>query len=196
MSAHARNGHRATLAVLISGGGRSMVNLHERCEDGTIPAKIGVVLASGNVGGVEKARALGLPVVVEPGTIPAERLEALLAPFGVEFIVLAGYLKLLKLPARFRGRATNIHPALLPKFGGPGMYGHHVHEAVLAAGERESGCTVHMVDDAYDTGPILVQRRCPVLAGDTPETLAARVFEQELIAYPQALAALLKERAR
>jgi phosphoribosylglycinamide formyltransferase-1 len=187
---------RSTLAVLISGGGRSMVNLHERCEDGTIPAKIGVVLASGDVGGVAKARALGLPVVVERGTIPAERLEALLAPFGVDFIVLAGYLKLLRLPAKFRGRATNIHPALLPKFGGPGMYGHHVHGAVLAAGERESGCTVHLVDDTYDTGPIVVQRRCPVLPGDTPETLAARVFEQELIAYPQALRRLLNEGGR
>jgi phosphoribosylglycinamide formyltransferase-1 len=81
----------------------------------------------------------------------------------------------------------NIHPALLPRFGGMGMHGRHVHEAVLAAGEPESGCTVHFADNAYDHGPIIIQRRIPVLSGDTPDTLAARVFEQECLAYPQAI---------
>ena len=81
----------------------------------------------------------------------------------------------------------NIHPALLPSFGGKGMYGHHVHEAVLAHGCKVSGCTVHFVDNTYDTGPIIVQRTCPVLEGDTPDTLAARVFEQEKLAYPEAI---------
>ena len=106
---------------------------------------------------------------------------------GVDLVCLAGWLQLLQIPPRWAGRGLNIHPALLPKFGGQGMYGRRVHEAVLAAGERESGCTVHVVTDAYDAGPIVLQRRCPVLPGDTPDTLAARVFAQECEAYPEAI---------
>jgi phosphoribosylglycinamide formyltransferase-1 len=100
---------------------------------------------------------------------------------------MAGFLSLWEIPPELHGLVLNIHPALLPKFGGKGMHGHHVHEAVLAAGETESGCTVHYADNTYDTGPIIVQRRVPVRPGDTADTLAARVFEQECIAYPEAI---------
>jgi folate-dependent phosphoribosylglycinamide formyltransferase PurN len=100
---------------------------------------------------------------------------------------MAGFLSLWTIPPDFHNRVMNIHPALLPKYGGKGMHGHHVHEAVLAAGETESGCTVHFADNSYDTGPIILQRKVPVLPNDTPDTLAARVFEQERIAYPEAV---------
>ena len=106
----------------------------------------------------------------------------------VDLVCLAGWLRLLKIPPTWAGRVLNIHPALLPKYGGPGMYGRRVHEAVLAAAERESGCTVHVVTDEYDAGPVLLQRRCPVLPGDTADTLAERVFELECDAYPEAIA--------
>ena len=108
-------------------------------------------------------------------------------------VCLAGWLHLLPIPADFRRRVLNIHPSLLPAFGGKGMYGRHVHEAVLAAGAPVSGCTVHFADDEYDTGPVLVQRSVPVLAGDTPETLAARVFAAECEAYPEAIRVLGSE---
>jgi folate-dependent phosphoribosylglycinamide formyltransferase PurN len=104
----------------------------------------------------------------------------------VELVCLAGYLRRFRVDA-WRGRTLNIHPALLPDFGGQGMFGTHVHAAVLAAGRTETGCTVHWVDEEYDHGATLVQRRCPVLPGDTAETLAARVFAEECVAYPQAV---------
>ena len=104
-------------------------------------------------------------------------------------VCLAGYLKKVgpEIIGRFRGRILNIHPALLPKFGGPGMYGHQVHEAVIAAGEKESGCRVHMVDEEFDHGPILAQAQVPVLPGDTPDTPAARILEQEHGLYPKTI---------
>ncbi len=107
---------------------------------------------------------------------------------GTELVALCGYLRFFRVdPAWAGGRALNIHPALLPKFGGPGMYGDRVHAAVLAAGDPESGCTVHIVDDEYDHGPVVVQRRCPVRPGDDVDTLAARVFAEECLAYPEAI---------
>jgi len=116
-------------------------------------------------------------------------LLGLLRKYGVEAIALAGYMKKVPSPviAAYRGRILNIHPALLPRFGGEGMYGRHVHEAVLAAGMRESGATVHLVDEEYDHGAIVLQRRVPVMPGDTPEMLAARVLEVEHRLYPEAL---------
>ncbi len=116
-------------------------------------------------------------------------LLALLRDHQVNFIALAGYMKRVPTPVvgAYRGRIVNIHPALLPKFGGSGMYGTHVHEAVLAAGETESGATVHYVDEEYDHGAIILQKRVPVMAGDTPATLAARVLVVEHEIYPEAL---------
>ncbi len=104
-----------------------------------------------------------------------------------DVVALAGFLSMLVIPDDYRGRVVNIHPALLPSFGGHGMFGHRVHEAVLARGCKVSGCTVHLCDNAYDNGPILVQHTCPVLEDDTPDTLSARVFERECLAYPEAL---------
>jgi formyltetrahydrofolate-dependent phosphoribosylglycinamide formyltransferase len=105
----------------------------------------------------------------------------------VDLVCLGGWLTLLQIPDRYAGRAMNIHPALLPSFGGKGMYGHHVHEAVLNHGCKISGCTVHFVDNTYDSGPIILQRVCPVLDDDDATKLAARVFEEEKIAYPEAI---------
>ncbi|MCG3179853.1 MAG: Phosphoribosylglycinamide formyltransferase [Phycisphaerae bacterium] len=181
------------LGVLISGSGRTMVNFAERIAAGTLNAEIRVVVASRDCSGVEKARALGLPVEVIPrkafdSADPfSDAVTECLIRHGVELVTLAGFLSLYRIPDRYAGRVMNIHPALLPKFGGQGMYGHKVHEAVLAAGEAESGCTVHFCNNEYDAGPIILQRKTPVKPGDTPDTLAGRVFEQELIAFPEAI---------
>lgn len=185
----------ARLAVLISGGGRSLINLHDRCLDRSVPASIELVIASRECPGAALARDRGLATIVEPGVIPADRLASILRPHRVDLVVLAGYLKLLRVPPGYEGRVINIHPALLPAFGGRGMYGHHVHQAVLASGVRESGCTVHTVDAEYDRGPIILQKRCPVLPDDTPDTLAARVFELEKQALPEAVAILARRLA-
>src|SRR5262249_1110183 len=115
------------------------------------------------------------------------RIFDLVRQSGADLVCMAGFLQLLPIPDDFRGRVMNIHPALLPAFGGKGMCGRRVHEAVLSAGEKGSGCTVHFAGREYDHGPIIVQRTVPVLEGDTPETLAARVFEQECEAYPEAI---------
>ncbi len=177
-----------SLAVLLSGSGRTLVNLAAAITRGDLRARITTVIASKVCAGCDRARELGIEPRVMTGVIDPDELDR--AANGADWIVLAGYLKLIRVPARYRGRVVNIHPALLPSFGGKGMYGHHVHEAVLAHGCKVSGCTVHMVDDEYDRGPIIAQRACPVLDTDTPDTLAARVFEQECIAYPEAIAKL------
>ena len=184
------------LAILISGGGRTLANIEGAIERRELNASIAVVIASAECPGAVLARERGIPVEIIPGVISREVLADRLNARRVDWIILAGYLKLLNIPASYRGRVVNIHPALLPKFGGHGMYGRKVHQAVLAAGEKESGCTVHFCDDEFDTGPIILQRRCPVLQGDTPETLAARVFEEEKRAYPEAIARLIEGTAR
>lgn len=177
--------------MFISGGGRTLINLHDAIEIGDLRATIPLVVASRPCGGIERARARGLTVVVEPPPHDPARLEQLLAHHRIDWIVLAGYLHLLPIPPRFAGKAVNIHPALLPDFGGPGMYGAKVHDAVIRSGKHTSGCTVHLCDDQYDRGQILLQLTCPVLPGDTPQTLAERVFSQECKAYPLALQRLI-----
>jgi len=171
-----------------------MQNLAEQVEAGALHASINAVIASNPAAkGIARAEALKLPTYVVPRkryASPAEFSDVvfrLIDDAGVDLICLAGFLSLLVIPDRWAGRMINIHPALLPAFGGQGMYGHHVHEAVLAGGCKISGCTVHFADQTYDTGPILVQRTCPVLEGDTPDSLAARVNAQERVAYPQAI---------
>ena len=187
------------LAVLISGGGRSLLNLQRRIEKGLLDARIEVVVSSrASAPGVQRARGAGMRVVV------AERAQ--LSPFqfqeavtkavqGVDLVVMAGFLSMWQVPPEFAGRVINIHPALLPEFGGRGMYGAKVHEAALRSGRKESGCTVHFCDNQYDHGPIIVQRKVPVLASDTPETLAARVFEQECEALPEAIQRIAEGRS-
>lgn len=172
-----------------------MSALHAACLEGRVDAEIALVLASSESSpALERARELGIETDTIPGGDDAgPALADLLNRRRIDAICLAGYLRLL--PAEvlqaFPDRVLNIHPALLPKFGGKGMYGRHVHEAVLAAGESESGCTVHLVNEQYDEGAILIQLRCPVEPDDTPETLAARVLELEHRAFPKGLAIVI-----
>lgn len=186
------------LAVLISGSGRTMANLADRCADGTIPARLAAVIASRDCPGLGLARERGLHAIVRPGGVNAGELEELRREIGFSWVALAGYLRRLDPPSSLEGRVLNIHPALLPgdgtpgPFGGLGMHGRRVHEAVLASGARESGCTVHLVNNEYDAGEVILRKRCPVEPGDTPQTLAARVFELELEAYPEALRKVLR----
>ncbi len=192
-----------TLAVLLSGGGTTMLNLADRIDDGSLNARIGLVLAS-NAGpaavGVARARDRGLDATTlerrgydNPAAYSQAVFDALRAT-GADLVCLAGFLSLLVIPDDFAGRVLNIHPSLLPKYGGKGMHGRHVHAAVIAAGETQTGCTVHVADNTYDTGPVVLQRRCPVRPDDTPETLAARVFEQECLAYPEAVGVFAQDR--
>jgi phosphoribosylglycinamide formyltransferase 1 len=115
---------------------------------------------------------------------------------GADLVVLGGFLKRIVIPPDFTNRVTNIHPGLIPAFCGDGMYGHHVHEAVIAYGAKVSGCTVHFADNQYDHGPVILQKAVPVLDDDTPDTLAARVFQAECEAYPQALQWIAAGRVR
>jgi phosphoribosylglycinamide formyltransferase 1 len=174
------------LGILLSGSGRTLQNLIDRIAAGTLSASIAGVLADRpDAFGLQRARAAGLPTLVERD--PAA-VWSWLRSLQVDLVCLCGYLRLLPIAPDFRDRVLNIHPALLPAFGGKGMWGHHVHDAVLRAGEAESGCTVHLCTDEYDRGPIVLQKRVPVLPGDDAERLAARVFEAECEAYPQAIA--------
>ncbi len=177
------------LVVLLSGSGSTLQNLLDRCADGRLAATVaGVVSSRPDVFGVERARRARVPVVVAEKTGRSEAAFAAARNWQADLVVCAGWIHLLKVPPDFRGRVLNVHPSLLPKFGGKGMYGRHVHEAVLAAGETESGCTVHLVDDTYDTGPVVLQARVPVLPGDTPDTLAERVQAAEREALPAGIA--------
>lgn len=166
-----------------------MAAIAEACAAGKLRAEVTIVVASSAKSpALARARELGLKTAVVPvGEDYGPRLVEALT--GCDIVCLAGYLRLLPSDVlqAFPGRVVNVHPALLPKFGGRGMYGLHVHEAVLAAGEKESGCTVHLVTEAYDEGTVLIQKRCPVLPDDTPESLAARILPLEHEAYVEAL---------
>jgi phosphoribosylglycinamide formyltransferase-1 len=182
------------LGVLISGGGTTLINILKYINEGRLNAKVAVVISSrSTVAGVERAKNAGLDVKIirKKDHVDIDEfsrhIEEELAIAKVDLVIQGGWLCLWKIPPRYEYRVMNIHPALLPSFGGQGMWGHHVHEAVLKAGCKISGCTVHFCTNEYDKGPIIVQRACEVKDDDTPETLAARVFEQECIAYPQAI---------
>jgi len=182
------------LGVLISGGGTTLLNILEYIKQGRLNAEVAVVISSrSTVAGVERAKAAGLNVkIIRKKDFPdinlfSKRVEEELVAANVDLVIQAGWLCLWKISARYENCVMNIHPALLPSFGGKGMWGHYVHEAVLEAGCKISGCTVHFCTNEYDKGPIIVQRCCPVKEGDNPEILASRVFEQECIAYPQAI---------
>lgn len=179
---------------MLSGRGRTLANLIEHIRAGALPAQVVLVVASSECPGADLAREHGIPTAIEPGDIPADRFDRLLDDAGARYVALAGYLRLVPVGERWRGRITNIHPALLPSFGGRGMYGARVHGAVIEAGCRVSGATVHLCDERYDTGPILAQEACVVEQDDTPDSLAARVFEIEKRIYPRALRAIIEGR--
>ena len=169
------------VAVCISGRGSNLEALCRALGPG-VPAQVGLVLSNrADAGGLERARERGIPTAVLNDPANAAEWLAALEDAHADLVVLAGYLKLVpaEVVQRYRGRILNIHPALLPAFGGPGMYGRRVHQAVLDAGRTESGATVHLVDEVYDRGRILAQRRVPVQPGDTAEELAARVLTAE-----------------
>jgi len=182
------------LAVLLSGGGRTLQNIVDRIDRGTLDARVMVVVSSRpDVKGIERARRHGIDahVVQRKEYADTESFSAainkILADYDIDLIVMAGFLCLYNPPDHLRDSIMNIHPALIPSFCGDKMYGHRVHEAVLEYGAKVSGCTVHFADDQYDTGPVIIQRTVPVLDDDTPDTLAARVFEAECEAYPEAI---------
>ncbi len=201
--AKAENSKKVRLGILISGSGRTMVNMQKEIDAGRLNAEIAVVISSRSaVKGVQRAEELGLPLEIvrrkDFADIDAfsEKLREVLLEHKAELVIQAGWLCLWKIPPEYENRVMNIHPALLPCFGGKGMWGHHVHEAVLKAGCKVSGCTVHFCTNEYDKGPIIIQRCCPVEAEDTPETLAARVFNEECAAYPEAVRLFTQGRIR
>lgn len=183
------------LAVLISGGGTTLDNFQSRIDAGELPAEVAVVIASrADCRGVEKAKNYGFPTVVLPRRDFSsteefsENVFAACREAQADLVTLAGFLSLISIPEDFLGRVMNIHPSLIPSFCGPGFYGSHVHKAVHKRGVRTTGCTVHFADNEYDHGPIIVQKTVPVFGRDTPDDIAARVFEQECVAYPEAIA--------
>ncbi|MEW6027249.1 MAG: phosphoribosylglycinamide formyltransferase [Planctomycetota bacterium] len=185
---------KVNLAVLISGSGRTLQNFIDLIGQGKLPATIQVVISSKpDVQGLERARNHTIPAfVVDRKKYKSKEefsaaINNILKKYSIDLITLAGFLHLYVIPQEYHRKVMNIHPALLPDFGGDGFYGDKVHQAVLDAGAKESGCTVHFADNTYDTGPILVQKKVPVLAGDTVHSLADRVFEAEKEAYPEAI---------
>ena len=198
------------ILVLVSGNGTNLQALIDAEKAGRFRTGAGtgtlslVISDRPGVYALERARAAGIPVLAETpsAAVPkaerrrelSDRLLRAARENGAGLIILAGFLSILEgdFVDEYAGRIINIHPALLPKYGGGGMYGERVHRAVLAAGETESGCTVHLVDAGTDTGPILLQRRVPVLQGDTTETLAQRIHREEHIAIVEAVVLMIR----
>jgi phosphoribosylglycinamide formyltransferase-1 len=189
------------LGFLASHGGSNVQAIIDACRAGVLDAEPCVVISNNSEAQVlERARNLGVATWhlsshthPSPDALDSAILETLLS-HDVNLVALAGYMRKLgpRTLAHFRGRVLNIHPALLPKFGGTGMYGKRIHEAVLAAGERETGVTIHLVTEEYDQGPILAQRRVPVMPDDTADSLAARVLEVEHQLYPETLQRIVR----
>lgn len=182
------------LAVLLSGSGTTLQNLVDEIAAGRLDAQIVAVIGSRDgLMGVDRARAANLsthivnPKACESPAAFSEQVFSICRDAKADLVVMAGWLCLLNFPNDFSGRVMNIHPALLPSFGGKGMFGQRVHQAVLDHGCKVSGCTVHFVDATYDTGPIVIQRTCEVRDDDDAHALAARVFEEEKRAYPEAI---------
>jgi phosphoribosylglycinamide formyltransferase 1 len=167
------------VAVLVSGGGTNLQALLDALRASDLARVVRVISNRADAPALDRARRAGAAALALAD--PADAAGLLAALDDAQLVVLAGYLKLVPAPvvARYRWRMINIHPALLPEFGGPGMYGQRVHAAVLASGARTSGASVHYVDEQYDRGPVIARARVPVEPGDTPETLAARVLLAE-----------------
>ncbi len=182
------------IAVLLSGSGTTLQNLIDRCRGGSLAAEVVVVVADRvDAFGLERARQAGIPTAVVERKACGSREEFSRRIFDhcrqhrAGLVCMAGFLQLLQIPDDFALRVMNVHPALIPAFSGKGFYGHRVHEAVLDYGAKLTGCTVHFADNVYDHGPIILQRAVAVHEDDTPETLAARVQEEEREAYPEAI---------
>ena len=208
MSAATRGSSRrgdepVNLVVVTSSGGASMQNLIDLIALGQLPARIrAAVITRLGVGAIDRAVRAGVPHFVIQRKLygsPEEFSRPLFEvcdDVGADLVCLAGCLSLVAIPERYRNRVMNCHPTLLPMFGGRGMYGYPIHRAVLERGCRIAGCTVHFADESYDTGPIIVQRTCPVLDDDTAETLALRVHAEEKVAYPEAIRLFQQGRLR
>jgi formyltetrahydrofolate-dependent phosphoribosylglycinamide formyltransferase len=195
------------IAVMVSGHGRgsNLQAIIDACADGRIDGRVGVVVGTNAESpAMDRARDNGIPAVeVRPKAFDsdaqyASRLLQVFAEHNIDLVCLAGYMRILPsdVLAAYRWRVMNIHPALLPLFCGKGMYGEHVHQAAIDYGVKVSGCTVHFVDEEYDTGPIILQRVVPVEEGDTAVTLAARVLVEEHKAYPQAIQLFAQSRLK
>ncbi len=189
------------LAVLLSGSGTTLENLFEKIEAGELPVEIAVVISSrADAFGLERAKKRGVPTHVfgrkKYGSLEeyTDAVFGAVRDAGAEFVALAGFMVMIGIPEDFENKVLNIHPALLPSFGGKGMYGHHVHEAVLEQGCKVTGCTVHIVNEDYDRGPIVMQRALEVREYDTPDTLASRVQAAEREVYPESIRALVEGR--
>lgn len=182
------------LGVLLSGGGTTLENFFTHIDEGDLNAVVTVVVSSNSKAyGLVRAQNRLVPRYVE-NRKKYDSLEAYsdaithrMKAAGADLVLMAGFLQLYKIPAEYEGRVMNIHPALIPKYCGKGFYGHHVHEAVVSAGEKESGCTVHFADNEYDHGPIILQRKVELDPSDTPDEVASKVFTEECIAYPEAI---------
>lgn len=182
------------LAVLISGSGRTLQNLIDKIEEGSLEARIELVISSHpDAPGLQRATNHSIPTaVVDRKEFKgindfSKAITQQLDNHEIDLVVLAGFNCLYRIPEGYAGKVMNIHPALIPAFCGKGYYGDKVHRAVLDYGVKLTGCTVHFADNSYDHGPIILQRTVPVLNGDTPESLAQRVFKEECIAYPEAI---------
>ena len=188
------------IAVMVSGGGSNLQSIIDKSKSGELNCEIACVIGDRPCYGVERAAEHGIEsCVIDRKVYKKElckKIDKVLSTKGVELIVLAGFLSIIdeEFVNKWKGRIINIHPSLLPKFGGPGMYGIKVHEAVLAAGEKESGCTVHYVDTGVDSGEIILQVKVPVLEGDTPEVLQKRVLVEEHKLLPNSIAKIISER--
>jgi phosphoribosylglycinamide formyltransferase-1 len=189
------------LAVLLSGSGTTLQNLIDCISSGKLDATIVQVISNrADAFGLTRARRAGIPTSVvskrdcTDSNDFSQRIFALCRQSHADLVCMAGFLQLVRIPEDYHLRVLNIHPSLIPAFCGKGLYGHHVHEAVIAFGAKVSGCTVHFADNEYDHGPIILQRPVSVLDNDTAETLAARVFEQECQAYPEAVQLIAENR--
>ena len=193
------------IAVFASGRGSNFQAILNAIDTGLLPARVSLLLSNrSDAGAMETARLRGIPAIHLSQKMFATEIEyanrmlSLLDEHKAELIALAGYLKRIpsRVITRYRNRIVNIHPALLPMFGGAGMYGHYVHEAVIASGMKISGATVHLVDEEYDNGPILLQKTVEVAPDDTPDSLAAKVLKIEHEIYPLALKAFAEGKVK
>ena len=188
------------IGVLVSGGGSNLQSIIDKSQSRELQCKVEVVIGDRECYGVERAKEAGIDgYTLDRKVLKKElcrEIDKIVSEKEVDLIVLAGFLSIIdeEFVNKWKGRIINIHPSLLPKFGGPGMYGIRVHEAVLKAGEQESGCTVHYVDTAVDSGEIIAQKRVKVLEGDTPEILQKRVLVEEHKLLPESIAKIISER--